>query len=51
MLGYNLFIKTKLLTKIEELITNLNYNNLITIIKKIKETHKYINLAILALEQ
>lgn len=51
MLIYNLFIKIKLKTKIEQLITNLTYNNLIAIVKKIEKTNRYINQAILALEQ
>lgn len=51
MLRYNLFVKTKLQTEIEELIKNLTYSELIAFIKKMKKTNKYTNLTILVLEQ
>lgn len=47
VLEYNLFVKFKLQTKAEKLITNLTYNNLIANTKEIKKTNKYTNLAIL----
>ena len=47
----SLFIKIKLWTKIEKLITKLIYNDLTAIAKEIKETNRYTNLAILAFEQ
>lgn len=50
-LGYSLFVKTKLWTEKKLLIMNLTHNNLTAVAKEIKETSRYTNSAILALEQ
>ena len=51
VLEYSLLVKTKLWTETEELIKNLTHDDLIAITKKIKETNRCTNPAILALKR
>ena len=50
ILGFNLLIKLGIYEKTKELIYKITYAQLIAAATKIKETNRYTNAAILALE-